>query len=146
MSAAILAAILLGMGGSSPVFLQNRSISDTGVIFKGSGSAAADLSVNNDGSLSSTSFVVNPAFDADEWLPSGSAADYDVMCEYVSGDNLTTGNEGTWLNCGTSRVFGIGLSGGLPDTSSGTFNLKFRKAGSGGTLISKSLTLSAEIG
>lgn len=113
---------------------------------KGSGAANANITVRNDGTFSSTSLSVSPAFDAgDEWLPVGTPADWDVMLQYVSGDHLTSGTENTWLNCGTNRTFEIAVAGASANVDGGTFNLLFRFAGTGSAVSSSTLTLTAGI-
>lgn len=102
------------------------------------------LTVNTDGSITTTADNQSPAFSNESyWTPLGEApgAGVYVRLNFTSGTNqVTSGAVGSWLELTSSRSWTFTkVSAGGPDSTNGVYNLLFSLDGGSTTIDSATL-------
>lgn len=108
------------------------------------GLSTAQYRLESDGDITEQK-TPNPHVDVGDWVvPKAAAgADYEVRITKQSGAaSLVVGSEATWENLGTTRTYGISVTGGFADETYVGL-IEIRPAGGGAVLGSATITLRA---
>ena len=104
------------------------------------GSATATFSVVNDGN-----YTVNGVDDGD-WVDNKAildASDFEARLTYDSGDTLSSGTAGSWLNLATTRTWGMSRLG--TGIRAGTYLLEIRQVSNPANIDSCYVYIEAEV-
>lgn len=104
------------------------------------GPSSADIELTSAGVAQSNRSPGGTTSFAPEWMPSGTAPDFEARWTNVSGA-ITTGTAGVWQNLGTSRSYGV--SRGSLGTTSCQGTLEIRRASTGIVQATATINLSA---
>lgn len=107
--------------------------------------AEASLTIEADGDLVVYT-TLSGTSDAGDWITPKAAAgsNYEVRVSVNSG-SLSSGTSDSWLSLGSSRSWGVAVSGG-GGTVSANITIEIRKASSGVVQASTTITISASSG
>jgi hypothetical protein len=112
MSGALLMAASMprSSGGSGAVTLTSRTVTKVG---NGTASVTGTYWLYLSGSVKDQSLT-----NLETWLHSGVSTDYEARATFQSGDALTSGTLGSWLNLSTSRSWSLTAAAGSDLASS----------------------------